>query len=226
METVAKYPHEARVQRWGYGAILAAAALAALDAVLANGRLLGIDVPLAARLGLVAVGALVGLVAVYRRSTPIALAAAGLLVLGVLPAASAQPGLFGYARGLALGVLLLAFGELVHQTARYDRAHQLVEQEGASEEGLDRVTDEALKTLGTRTLLALAVAALGALGALGLATVGPASLREGLETASPVGAAVLSLLVFAIISMFILVRGSRFRREASPTQEVAADVPE
>lgn len=215
-------PHERRVQRFAYVALGLVAALGLWLALRSPGRLLGLDVPLGATLGLVALGAVVGLVAVARRATPLALAACALLVLGVAPGGDLAPGAAGYAAGFLFGALLLAFGELVHMTTRYDKAHKLVEEEGVPEESLDRVTDEAVKTLATRAGLALALALGAALAAVGLARWGPPALREGLETAAPLGVAVVALLVLSALSLYVLARGSRLRRDEETAAPDAA----
>lgn len=214
-------PHERRVQRFAYLALAGVAALAAWLALRSPGRLLGLDVSPAATLGLVGLGAAAGAVAVARRSTPLALAACALLVLGVAPGGDLAPGAAGYAAGFLFGALLLAFGELVHMTTRYDKAHKLVEEEVVPEESLDRVTDEAVKTLATRAGLALALALGAALVALGLARWGPAAFREGIETAAPLGVAVVALLALSALSLYVLVRGSRLRRDGEPSQEAS-----
>lgn len=208
-------PHQARVQRWGYAAVALAALVAALDA---RGLLLG----------LVALGAVAGAVAVHRRSSPLAIGAGALLVGSVVPAGSLDPGLAGYARGFALGALVLCVHELVAQTARYDRAHKLVDEQAASEASLDRVTDEALKTLGARLALALALALAPVALALALAAGGPALLRASVETASPLGVAVLATGVLGALTLLVLARGARLRRGDKPTEtpEVAADAPQ
>lgn len=217
-------PHERRVQRFAFVALALASMLALWLATTSEGRILGNAVPLAARLGLVAAGAMAGVVAVARRSTVTAVAAGGLVVLGLAPGGALAPGLAGYALGALFGAALLAFVELVHMTTRYDKARRLVEEEGVPEESLDRVTDEAVKTLGSRAGMALALALAAVLAALGLAQAGPRALRDGLETAAPLGVATVALLLFAALSIFILVRGSTFgrRSEDDPApQEVA-----
>jgi hypothetical protein len=222
-EVLARHPHEARVQRYAYAALALATIVAAFLALRADGTFLAFAAPTLALLAIVAAGAVVGVVAVVRRRTVVALAAGALLALGVVPDGHAlHPGVLGYAAGLLLGGLVLAFGELVHQTSRYDAAHRLIEEEGVSEEGLDRVTDEALRTLGERALLALGLAALPVLAALALATVGPAAWRAGIETSSTLGVTVLALALFGGVSLFILTRGSTLRSPQEPEQEAVA----
>ena len=212
-------PHERRVQRFAYLALALAAGLGLYLALGSEGKLLGVQVPLLAALGLVLAGAVLGVVAVVRRATGLALAACALLVLGVVPGGARAPGLLGYALGFLFGALVLCFGELVHMTTRYETAHKLVETEGVPEESLDHVTDEAVKTLAVRAGLALALALSAALAALALTRWGPAAFREGIETAAPLGVAVLALLAFAAISLFVLVRGSRLRRGGEEPKE-------
>lgn len=212
-------PHERRVQRFAYLALALAAALGLWLAVRSEGRLLGVQVPLLAMLGLVLAGAAVGVVAVVRRATGLGLAACALLVLGVTPGGALAPGLAGYALGFLFGALVLCFGELVHMTTRYETAHKLVETEGVPEESLDHVTDEAVKTLGVRAGLALALVLAAALAALALSRWGPAAFREGIETAAPLGVAVLALLALASLSLYVLVRGSRLRRREEEPKE-------
>jgi hypothetical protein len=216
-----RHPHEARVQRYAYGALAGALVADGFLALITPGDVLGVRVPLLATLGLALAAAVVGVVGVARRSGGTALAAAGLLAASAVPGGASAPGVLAYAAGLLLGGLLLAFGELAHQTARYERAHRVIEEEHVGEESLDRVTDEALRTLGERALLALGVAAAPVALALLLSWIGPAPWREGLETASPLGAAVLALAVFAGIAIFILTRGAKLRDESSPKEVVA-----
>jgi hypothetical protein len=215
MTTPASLAHAARVQRYAYAALAIATILAAYVAIASRALVLGVKVPLVVTLALVAAGAIAGVVAVVRRHTPLAFAGAGLLVLGVTPGGALDPGLAGYAAGFAFGALLLAYTELVHQTSRYDRAHRIIEEEGVSEDSLDRVTDEALRTLLTRAGLAVGLAAAGALLVLLLRAVGPQPFREGIETSAPLGVAVASLFLFAILTVIVLLRGAsfRFRRE-------------
>lgn len=227
MEPLAKHPHEARVQRYAYATLIAASALAAWDAAASNGKIFDTEIPVYARFGLVAAGAITGLVAASRRSAPVGAASAALILLGVIPGGSLAPGLMGYARGFLLGGMLLAFLELVHMTQRYDRAHKLVEEEGASEEGLDRVTDEALKTLGGRAAAGIGLAFVAVLLALGFAAFGPTSWREAVETASPLGVGVFVIGILGSLTLYILARGAKLRGEAPlASSEVAADVPE
>lgn len=211
-------PHERRVQRFAYVALALTVGLGAALILRSPGRALGVDVPLGATLGLLVLGAILGVVAVVRRATALALAACAVLALAVAPHGALDPGPVGYALGFVFGALVLAFGELVHMTTRYEAAHKLVETEGVPEESLDRVTDEAVKTLAVRAGLALGLA-LGVAGlALALAQWGPAALREGLETAAPLGVAVLALLAFSILSLIVLVRGSTLRRDEAPKE--------
>lgn len=206
-------PHERRVQRFAYGALLAATLLAVIVILPAEGRIFGLDVPLLAMLALLLVGAGLGVFATVRRSTTLALAAAALMLVSVAPAGTLEPGIFGYALGLLFAVALLAFGELVHMTTRYDTAHKLVEEDGMPEEHLDRVTDEAVKTLAARAGMAAGLVAGGVALALLLAAAGPRALRDGLETAAPLGVAIATLLILSALTLYVLARGSRLRRD-------------
>lgn len=216
-------PHERRVQRFAYGALGAAALLGAVVILPAEGRFLGVEIPLLGMLGLLLVGAGLGVFATLRRSTTLALGAAALMILGVAPAGALAPGVLGYALGILFAMAVLAFGELVHMTTRYDTAHKLVEEDGMPEEHLDRVTDEAVKTLATRTGLAAGLAAAGVGLALLLAAAGPRALREGLETAAPLGVAIATLLILSALTLYVLARGSRLRRDEGHTEPVAQE---
>lgn len=223
-----KYPHEARVQRFAYVTLGAAALLALFLAQRSPGALLGITVPFVVMLGLAALGVILGVASVVRRAAPLALGAGALLALAVVPGGSLEPGILGYGAGFLLGALILAFGELVHMTQRYDRAHKLIEEEGVSEDSLDRVTDEALKTLWERTGLALALALAPVAIVLLLAAAGPRAWREGLETAAPLGVAVMALAIFSGIAIFILTRGATLRglRQTEPEAVAVAESSE
>lgn len=217
------YPHEKRVQRYGYLAFAASALLAALVAFRGDARLVGIALPAGALYALAAAGLVAGAVAVHRRATPIALVAAALLVLAVLPGGDLRPDATDYALGLAFGLALLVAVELVHMTVRYERAHKAVD-EGVPEEHVNRVTDEALKTLVARSGLALLVAAAGVALAFLLARLGPAAWRAAVETKSPVGVALAGLVVLGALALVVLIGGATFRR--TKTQETTPDVAE
>lgn len=222
------YPHEKRVQRLAYGALAISAGLAAAQAIRGDGVLFGFEVPLLAILGLLVAGAVVAAVAVAKRNPALALAGAALLVLSVLPGGLARPGPLGYGLGLAFGVALLAMGELVDMTRRYEHAHRAVEKENVPEEHVNRVTDEAVKTLATRAGLALAAATAGVGLAFLLAAAGPRQWRAAVETTAPLGVAVATLAILGAASLYILVRGSEFklpRREPRP-KETVPDVAE
>src|SRR5207244_3636693 len=126
----------------------------------------------------------------------------------------------------------LVFTELVHQAARHERAHRLVDEEHVEEESVERVTDEALRTLAARAGLALLLTAGGALVALLLSAAGPQYFRDGLESASTLGAAVWTLLVFALLALYVLVRGAKFPKlpkrapKALPTDHLEVVAPD
>lgn len=222
----APYAHEKRVQRYAYVAYVAAAVLAIVAALNGEGRLLGLDVPPVLSLGLAVAGLAVGLLAAARRSLGIAVAGAALLVLAVTPNGALRPTPVDYALGLLFGLAALAAVELVHMTVRYERAHRAVERDNVPEEHVNRVTDEALKTLAARS--ALAVAGAGALVAIAflLAQVGPLAWREALETTAPIGVAVTAIAVLVPISLYILLRDASLRRADAQTPESAPDVAE
>ena len=207
------YPHAKKFQRHAH---LALALLTVLALVLAlRGPAVAFGIALGVLpLALVLLGAVVGFLATRRRSAVLALAAGGLLVLGVAPVADADPGVVGYALGIAFGVLLLAYAELVHMTTRYERAHKAVENDNLPEDHLDRVSDEALRTLGLRAALAAGLACLAVLLAFLLGLAGPQRLREAVETRAPLGVALLSLVLMGGVGFYVLVRGAR--RETPP----------
>lgn len=219
-KALVQQPHERRVQRFAFLALAGLTILGVVLALRSPGRLGPMEVPAAAMLGLVILGAAVGVAGIVRRAVVLATVGAALVVLGLAPGGELAPGVLGYALGLVFGALVVAFCELVHMTTRYETAHKLVEEEGVPEESLDRVTDEAVRTLGSRAGLALALAAGGALLALSLATAGPRAFREGLETGAPLGVAVASLVLYSILMLYVLVRGSSLRPDA-PDQEAA-----
>lgn len=204
-----------KFQRYAYLALAGLAALALFlglrGPAVAFGIALG-PIPLAVSL----VGALVGIFATRRRSATLALVACALFVLGVVPVADADPGLAGYALGLAFGALLLVYAELVHMTTRYDRAHKAVENDNLPEDHLDRVSDEALRTLGVRAALAVGLAVVGVLFAFLLAALGPARLREAVETRAPLGVALSSLVLMGGVGFYVLIRGARRTPENPP----------
>lgn len=215
------YPHEKRVQRHAYLALAAATALAVVVALRGDATLGAVELPALAPPLLALAGAAAGAVAVHRRAPALALAAAGALALAVLPGGSPRPGLLDLALGLPFAVALLAFGELVHMARRYEHAHRAVEKEGVPEEHVNRVTDEALRTLATRGALAGALVAAGALLAFLLSVLGPRQWRAAVETTAPVGVAVATLAILGALSLFILARGADYRlprREATPPE--------
>lgn len=217
------YPHERRVQRFAYGALAASAALAAIQAVRGDGALFGQEIPLSIVLGVLVLGSVVGAVAVAKRSTALVLAGALLLVLSVLPGGVAKPGPAGYALGLLFGASLLALGELVDMTKRYEHAHRAVEKENVPEEHVNRVTDEAVKTLAARAGLALLASGAGVGLAFLLSLAGPRQWRAAVETTAPLGVAVATLALLGALSLFILARGAEFRlprREPQPKESV------
>lgn len=225
----AAHPHEKRVQRHAYVALAVATLLALLQATRGDAAAFGQKIPLLAGVALGVVGAIVGAVAVHRRSGALALAACGLLILALLPGALVEPGLAGYGLGLLFGLALLLYGELVHMTTRYDRAHAAVETENVPEEHLNKVTDEALKTLAVRGLLAAAFAAAGVLLAFLLGAIGPAQWRAAIETRRPLGVALATLVLLALAGLVVLARGATLRRDANPSpspQESFSDAAE
>lgn len=212
------YPHERRILRYAAVALVLALAASAVQLVRGDARLLGLDVPPAASYGLLAVGAGVGAFALARRSTPVALGACAAIVLGVLPAGGLEAGLLDHALGLGAGLALLLFAELVHMTARYERAHRAVEKEGVPEDHINRVTDEAVRTLALRGALAAGVALAAILLAFALATLGPRAWRSGIETSAPLGVALVGLVLLGAASLVVLLRGARFPRLRSPSK--------
>lgn len=220
-------PHERRVQRYATIAFLAAGGLALGIILTGSDTLLGVEVPLAATGGLALVGAIAGAVAAARRSIGIAAGAAVALVLAVTPGGKLEPTITDYALGLLFGATLLAALELVHMTVRYERAHRAVERDNVPEEHVNRVTDEALKTLGSRAGMALGAAALAVGAAFLLSIAGPAAWREAIETTAPLGVAVIGLALLGAGSLYILFTGSAFRRaDPHASKEIASDAVE
>ena len=220
------YPHEARVQRFAYMAFAAATAFAAVLALTSGDTLLGFEVPLVARLALAVAGLAGGVIGAARRSTPIALAGALLLVLGVTPGGTLSPSLVDYVLAVAFGGALLVGVELVHMTVRYERAHRAVERDEVPAEHVNRVTDEALKTLGARAAAAVGVVAVSVGVAHLLAAIGPAVWRAGVETTAPIGVALAGLALLGAASLYILTRGATLRRVESTAMESASDAVE
>lgn len=220
------YPHEKRVQTFAYAALGGAAGLASVLGQQGRGPLLGVAVPALASFGLLLAGTLVGGAGAFRRDARIALAGCALLVLAVLPADLDAPGMVGYATGYLFGAALLLYGELVHMTARYEKAHKAVEEENVPEEHINHVTDEALRTLFARGALATLAAAGAVAFAYLLAALGPRAWREAVETTAPLGVAVAALALAAGAATFILFRGSRLRLRRQTPQETAPDVAE
>jgi uncharacterized membrane protein len=112
-------------------------------------------------------------------------------------------------------------------TDRYERAHKAVEKENVPEEHINRVTDEALKTLASRASFAvLAVAAAIGIAFL-LRLIGPRQWRDAVETTAPLGVAVAGLALAGAVSLSILARGAVYRlgREPRP-KELLPDVAE
>lgn len=221
------FPHERRLQRFAFLALAAAIVLSLVAIAQGRSRLFGLDVPAAAPYGVAALGAILGGVAIVRRLASLALAGCVGLILAVLPAALVEPGFLAYAAGLALGVALLALGELIHMMTRYEAAHKAVEEDGLPEAHLDRVTDEALATLSGRLGLALALSGAGLGLAYLLRFAGPAQWRDALETTAPLGVALTTLALVGAGALMILFRGARmpWRRSQIP-QETASDVAE
>lgn len=206
------YPHERRILRYAAVALVLALVAALVQLLRGDARAFGLDVPPVASYALLALGALLGAAALLRRSTPFALAAGAALVLGVLPAGGLEAGLVDHALGLGFGLALLLFAELVHMTARYERAHRAVEKEGVPEDHINRVTDEAARTLAFRTALAAAFATAAVALAFALATIGPRAWRAGIETSAPLGVALVGLVLLGAASLLVLLRGARFPR--------------
>lgn len=220
------YPHERRVQRYAHAANAALTGLALVLATRHGGDLFGYLVPAIAVYGLALAGFLTGVLAAHRRAAPLALAGVGLQVLAVLPGGRLETEALDHVLGLAFGVAALAFVELVHMTVRYERAHAAVERDNVPEDHINRVTDEAIKTLGGRAGLALLVAALAVGLSYLLTLIGPRQWRDAIETASPLGVAVTGLALLGAGGLYVLIRGSRFRREPTPPKETAPDVAE
>ena len=221
------YPHEKRVQRLGQLALGGALVLGGILAFTSEPRLLGVELPVWAPLVALVAGAIVGFVAIARRTSALAAVAVGILALAVLPAGAARPSVLTYALGLLFGLALLLVFELVHMTERYERAHRAVDEDNVPEEHINRVTDEALRTLATRGVLAaLAVAAAVGIAFI-LSLVGPAQWRAAVETSAPLGVAVVALALAGATSLSILARGAAFRlrREPEP-KELLPDVAE
>lgn len=222
----AQYPHEARVQRYAYATFALAAGLAAALALTSGDMMLGLEVPLVARVGLVVAGLVAGIVGTARRSTPLAVVGALLLVLAVTPGGTLDPSLVDYALAVGFGGALLVGIELVHMTVRYERAHRAVERDEVPAEHVNRVTDEALKTLVARAGAAVGVVAVSVGLAHVLAAVGPAAWRAGVETTAPIGVALAGLALLGAASLYILTRGATLRRAESTAMESASDAVE
>lgn len=219
------YPHEKRVLRYAYAATGVSTVLALYQALAGNGRLFGQSIPILLLLGVALAGAVLSAVAVSRRSTPLVLGGALLLVLSVVPGGAPRPSVLTYAIGALFGVAILVMGELVHMTERYERAHKAVERDNVPEEHINRVTDEALKTLAVRGGMAAAGVAAAIAVAFLLSVAGPRQWRDAVETSAPLGVAVAGLALAGAASMFILARGAtyRFRGEPKP-KELLPDV--
>jgi hypothetical protein len=221
------FQHERRIQGLAYAALGAAAILAVVGVLQGGSRLFGTPIPVTLLYGLVGAGAILGAVAIVRRSWLLALGSGALLTLGALPAGALAPGLAGYAVGLAYGAALLVFGELVHMMTRYEIAHRAVETDGLPEDHLNRVTDEALATLAGRAGYALVLAALAVALAFTLSLIGPAQWRAALETTSPLGVALTGATLLGLGSILILFRGARLPGRAAPSnQETPPDAVE
>lgn len=221
------YPHEKRVQRYGYLA-LGAAVVAGLALILRveSPRALGFELPPLAPLAALALGAIALAVAVARRNAIVGVAGAALMLLAIVPAATPAAGFLDYALGLAYGAALLMAGELVHMTARYERAHRAVDEDNVPEEHINTVTDEALRTLFARSALALLAAASAVGIAHLLAAFGPGAWRAATETTAPLGVAVVAMALALAASLYILARGARMPRREPKPQEIAPDVAE
>jgi hypothetical protein len=223
------FPHERRLQGLATVALAAALGLAFAASRQGASRVLGVDVPPAVGYALLAAAALAGALAVARRASALALASVLLAALAALPADLLAPGLAAYAVGLAFAAAALAFGELVHMMGRYEVAHRAVDKDGLPEDHLNRVTDEALRTLAGRVGLALLLAGAGTALAFLLAAFGPAQWRDALETTSPLGVALATLALLGLGGLLILFRGARApwrRASASTPQEPAPDAAE
>lgn len=202
--------NEAKVQRYAYLALGAAYALALVAAGRGSGVAFGVAIPFVASAVIATLGAGVCIAGIVRRSNAFALSGALVLALALVPASELAPGLVGNALAIAFGGAVLLFAELVHQTARYARAKKLASEEGLSEESLDRVTNEALRTLFTRAALALGLTGAGAGVAIVLSVAGPKFFQDGIESQAPLGVAVWTLFLFSILALYVLVRGAKF----------------
>lgn len=221
------HPHEKRIQRYAFGALAATTLLSLQQVFAGDGELGAFELSLGALAGLALVGAVVGVVGVVRRSMLITAIAAALQVLALVPGGAPRPTVAAYAIGLLFGVALLLLVELVHMMERYERAHEAVDTENVPEEHVNRVTDEALRTLATRASFASLVVA-GAIGvSYALAAWGPRQWRAATETSAPLGVAVVALALAGAVSLSILARGATFKFRRSPKpKELLPDVAE
>lgn len=227
MSKAGPFPHEKKMQRGAYASLAAAVLLGAFLAGRGDASVLGIAVPAVAGYALALLGAILGVIAVARRTMPLALATVLVTGLATVPGARAATGPLDYALGLLFGVALLGFAECVHQTTRYETAHRAVDADGLPEEHLNKVSDEALRTLATRGAYALGVAALCVGLAFLLTVIGPAQWRSAVETTAPLGVALASLALLGAASLSILFTGARFgRSQEAPSPEVVPDVAE
>ena len=220
-------PYDKRVQRYAYLALGGAIVLALLLIARGDGELRGFEIPAWAPYLALALALALAIVGIVRRSDAFAGAGAAFLALATLPGGAADASIVAYVLGGLFGLCVLGLLELVHMTKRYERAHRAVERENVPEEHVNRVTDEALRTLASRAgLAALFVAGVVGLAFL-LANVGPRQWRAAIETTAPLGVAVIALAVAGAASLFILTRGARFRLRREPRpKELLPDVAE
>lgn len=229
MSPMSGYEQERRAQRFAFIALALSALLGLIQTGVTPGSLFGMPLPAGVGLGLVILGAILGIVAVMKRAPGLAYATPGAMLTGLALTVTGEPTLVALILGLAFAGALLAFLELVHIARRYEKAHKVVETEHAPEESLNHVTIETLRTLTTRLGLAIAGVALGAGLATLLSKLGPRQWRGALETAGPIGIAVFTLALFGLASLYVLSRGGRLREQTvtlTPKSEVEIDVAE
>lgn len=225
---LAVYPAERRIQVLALGALVAAVAVDAVLIGLDPVILIGFEIGAPVALGVLAVATVLGVVAVIRRDLRVLAAAIAGLVLPALAERSWEVTSFRFVGSVLFGFLLLAYGELVHMTTRYEKWHRVADETRTSADALDNATDEYLRTFTTVFGASALVSAVVGAVFFALMRFGPAQHRASLDFQSFYGLVGAALIVFGALGLYALGRGADWSRPNRPPKAAATphNVPE